>query len=94
MEKIFCRTCGFTDKYSTEMKGTQKVATCNMCGNFIKNIAYQPAKFYFGKYKGKEISECMDLEYLKWFVENTNPKANIKYACYLQISKINSIEKL
>ena len=43
------------------MKGTQKVATCNMCGNFIKNIAYQPAKFYFGKYKGKEISECMDL---------------------------------
>ena len=46
------------------MKGTQKVATCNMCGNFIKNIAYQPAKFYFGKYKGMEISECMDLEYL------------------------------
>ncbi len=75
------------------MKGGQKVATCNMCGNFIKNIAHQPAKFYFGKYKGIEIANCLDLDYLNWFLENTNPKANIKAACINQISILNLIEK-
>jgi uncharacterized protein (DUF3820 family) len=94
MEHIVCKKCGAENDYSTQLKNGQNVATCNKCQSFIKNISYQPAKFYFGKYKGTEIASCLDLEYLKWFAENTNPKANIKYACYLQISKIIQREKI
>ena len=38
---------------------------CNKCNSFIKNIPYQnEAIFYFGKYKGKKVSEIEDIDYI------------------------------
>jgi hypothetical protein len=78
--QVICNKCGLVDNYRTELKNGQKVAHCNGCNSFIKNIPYQPAKFYFGKYKDTLISDCNDLQYCEWFLGNTNPKANIKLA--------------
>lgn len=88
MEAVICKKCGLVDDYSTEIKNGHKVATCNGCKSFIKNIPHQPPKFYIGKYKGQLISECTDKSYLQWFILNTNPKANIKEACIKKIAEL------
>jgi hypothetical protein len=89
MENIVCKKCGAENDFSAELKGIHNVATCNKCNSFIKNIPYSQPKFYFGKYKDNLISECTDLNYLQWFLENTKPKANIKVAT---ISRIETLK--
>lgn len=42
------------------------MAYCNGCKSYIKNIPYTPQRLHFGKYKGDEIANINDLEYLKW----------------------------
>jgi uncharacterized protein (DUF3820 family) len=91
MEQIVCKKCGVENDYSTQLKNGQNVATCNNCQSFIKNIAYQPPKFYFGKYKGTLIADCFDLKYLTWFLAETNPKANIKTAVIERINLLKTI---
>ena len=90
MEKIVCKKCGAEDDYSTQLKNGQNVATCNNCQSFIKNISYSKPKFYFGQYKGTLIADCIDLSYLIWFLEKTNPKANIKTACIERIETLKN----
>jgi len=88
--EITCKNCGVIDDYITIMKNGQNVATCNGCQKFIKNMPYQIPKFYIGKYKGQTISSCADLNYLKWFILNTNPKSTQKIAVE---SRIHFLEK-
>jgi len=89
-KQVICRNCGSIDDYWTEFKNGQQVATCNGCNKYIKNIPYQLPKFYVGKYKGETISSNTDLNYLKWFLEKTNPKANIKTAVEERINQLIS----
>lgn len=91
MKEIVCRSCGVVNNYTTELRNNQKVATCNECGSFIKNIPYAVQKFYFGKYKGTPISECDDLSYLNWFVENTKPTPNLKKSCLERIETLKNL---
>lgn len=88
MDDVVCRDCGTINDYRTEFKSGQQCAFCNSCGTYIKNIAYKPPMFYFGKYKGTEISTCSDLGYLQWFLSETKPKANIRKAVEFQIKKL------
>jgi hypothetical protein len=37
------------------------------------------------------ISECEDLEYIIWFVENTNPKEKVKIACLSRIEILKNL---
>lgn len=69
-KEIICNHCGLTDDYRTEKKSNNLVAYCNGCDKYIKNIPYAEPAFYFGKYKGIKISECTDIQYMKWFVGN------------------------
>ena len=86
--EIKCK-CGEVNNYRTEMKNGQNVAHCNKCGSYIKNIPYSEPKFYFGKYKGKLISDCQDLGYLQWLINSGAVRANQKEAVLVQIEKIN-----
>lgn len=77
MEEIVCKNCGLVDDYSTEMKSGQNVATCNGCGNYIKNLPQgNPPQIYIGKYKGQFLHDITDTEYLIWAYKNwtMNPK--------------------
>jgi hypothetical protein len=85
---IICKKCGLCNDYSSQLKSNNMVATCNGCGSFIKNIPHQKPKFYIGKYKDKLIEEVDDLSYLKWFLENTNPKPSVRIYIIAQINKI------
>jgi hypothetical protein len=77
-QDIVCKECGNVNDYRTEMKANNKVAYCNGCGNFIKNIPYETEpKMYFGKYKGQLLRDITDREYLHWLLykcENVKPK--------------------
>ena len=88
--EIVCKSCGTINDYRTELKNNQNTAFCNSCGTFIKNIPYSKPKFYFGKYSGTLISDCDDLNYLDWFLNNTKPKANIKQAVETQIKTLKN----
>ena len=73
MEDIVCKNCGTVDDYTLEMKSNQNVATCNGCGKFIKNVAYNPPALYFGKYSGKAIKDYFtpdEVNYLHWIRNN------------------------
>lgn len=59
--------------YRTEMKNSQNVATCNSCGDYIKNIPYAEPALYFGKYKNKPIKDYYtrdEMNYLYWVKNN------------------------
>lgn len=94
METIKCPKCGALDNFYTELKANNNVARCALCDTFIKNIPYQTEQsFYFGKYKGKKVSEIDDLGYLRWAVEKTKPKPAMKEAILKQISRIEFLAK-
>lgn len=91
ISKIVCQHCDAVDDYSTTMKNSQKVATCNKCGRFIKNIPYKPPQFYFGKYNGKLITDVEDLPYLQWVMANVRMTGHFKTAMEQQIFKLTAI---
>jgi uncharacterized protein (DUF3820 family) len=78
MENVTCKKCGLIDDYSVTEKSGHKMAYCNGCNSFIKNIAHQPPYFYFGKYKGTRIDECWDIDYLGWCMKNNVLKGRHK----------------
>lgn len=86
---VICLNCGSINDYWTEFKSGQQVATCNGCDKYIKNVSYQLPKFYVGKYKGEAINSVTDLQYLKWFLDKTNPKGATKDAI---INRIKDLE--
>ena len=93
MEHIKCPKCGAVDKYYTELKANNNVARCSKCDTFIKNISYNEPSFYFGKYKGKKVSEVEDMQYLKWFIGNTKPSESMRNAVQKQIDRFEFLAK-
>lgn len=78
--KLYCEHCNSEQSYNIIEKSGQKTAWCDTCQSFIKNIAYAPAQFFFGKYKGKLIEDVHDPEYMKWFLTNIKGNKRIKEA--------------
>lgn len=50
--------------------------------------------FKFGKYRGMKVSECTDIDYLQWFLDNVKDVKTLKAAIILQIREINRQEFL
>ena len=88
MESIICKKCGSIDEYTTEQRGTHQAAVCCHCKTVIKYIAYTVQKFYFGKYKSVEVSQCLDKNYLEWFLRETKPSAAMRKAVEDQIHNL------
>lgn len=93
MEQIKCLKCGAIDKYYTELKANNNVARCSECDAFIKNIPYNEPTFYFGKYKGKKVSEVEDMDYLKWVLAKTKQSASMRKAIQEQIDSFEFLAK-
>lgn len=96
MDKITCTHCGSVDDYTTTMKSNNKVATCNACGRYIKNIPYSPeAIFHFGRYKDMKVADLVgkeDLSYLEWFLANVqkaSPKMKVAISKQITFIKKN-----
>ena len=87
---IVCKKCGViheTKNIIIEMiplpgGGSHKKATCPICKSFIKFLAHSVPALYFGKYKGKTISEIAqkDPSYLQWLVKQDIKSARLKSA--------------
>jgi hypothetical protein len=91
MEDIICNRCGSINDYRVEERANNRMAYCNGCGMWIKNIPHsiQPARLYFGKHKGRLISEMTsddDLGYLRWVSENMKLPAKIREAINKQLN--------
>jgi hypothetical protein len=88
-KQIVCTKCGSVDDYRTELKANNLTAYCNGCDSFITNIPYQPATFYFGKYKGVPIDTIEDLSYLQWAIKNIQKlSAHLREAIERRISSL------
>ena len=72
--------------------GYHLTARCYKCNAFIKNLPHSEGsdKLYFGKYKGKFISEIAktDKRYLEWLL-TTNLKESLKFKIQQEIEKAN-----
>lgn len=87
---IVCKKCGVihdTENIIIETiplpgGGGHKKATCPICKSFIKFIPHATPSLYFGKYKGKPISEIAqkDPSYLQWLVKQNIKSARLKSA--------------
>jgi hypothetical protein len=80
---LVCRKCGAINNTNIVDKGMHHTAYCGRCGAYIKNVAYEVPKLYFGKYKNWEISKIEDLPYLEWFIKNI-PKMTEKVRTNVQ----------
>lgn len=86
-KEIVCKACGNIDDYKIVVKSNNHMAFCNGCGKFIKNVSYESPKFYFGKMKGKLVSEVTDKNYLQWFL-TTSPSESMREAIEKRITEI------
>jgi len=94
MTDIKCPKCGAINDYYTELKANNNVARCSLCDTFIKNIPYQTEQqFFFGKYKGKKVSEIEDIQYLQWVLDKTNPKPAFRDAIIKQIDRFKDLAR-
>jgi len=67
---IVCKKCGTENEFYTEQSGKQLKALCNHCGGYIKFIPQdKPQIMYFGKHKGKLVSE-LDRGYIEWLLDS------------------------
>jgi len=81
MAQVICKACGSIDRFYAQQKANNIVAYCEDCGSYIKNLPQgNPQAFYFGKYKDTLVSECNDLSYLKWAIENIKCTSSMKQA--------------
>ena len=64
------QNCGLVNDYKVIVNDNKQVkhytAYCNGCDKYIKHIAYDEPKFYFGKHKGVLIKDCTDKQYIVW----------------------------
>lgn len=88
MENVICGKCQSVNDYNVVEKANNKVAYCNKCEAYIKNIPYDTPKLYVGKYKGKPITEIEDLQYLKWAFGALTLTATARNALNKQISHL------
>lgn len=77
---IVCKKCGTIDDYRTIDNNQHKMAYCNSCDAWIKNMPYKDPQFYFGKYKGQYIAHVNDLFYLKWVRDNVKMAVHMRNA--------------
>ena len=92
MEQIKCNKCGAIDNFYTELKANNNVARCGVCDAFIKNIPYSTEKvFYFGKYKGKKVTDVEDVNYLEWILANTKQSKPMTDAIIKQVDTIKHL---
>lgn len=94
MQELKCLKCGAVNQFYTELKANNNVARCSMCDAFIKNIPQgaEPTLF-FGKYKGKKVSDIEDMPYLKWVISTTNPAETLRKAIQAQISIFENLAR-
>jgi uncharacterized protein (DUF3820 family) len=93
MEQLKCLKCGAVDQFYTEVKANNNVARCSVCDAYIKNIPYSEPTLYFGKYKGKKVSEIEDMQYLKWVLSATKPSESMRKAIQTQIDRFEFLAK-
>lgn len=81
---IVCHRCQAVNDYETVQSGPHTTAICNQCGNYIKHLPQdKPITFYFGKYKGRELSSMKsdeELRYLIWLSGAPDLKPKLKVA--------------
>lgn len=70
MADITCKKCDAINFFHIEQKGVHKIAYCDNCGAYIKHVAYDKQKFYIGKFKGMAVEDCIDLNYLEWYLKS------------------------
>lgn len=89
MEEIVCKKCGVVNEYKTEYRGKHLTAFCTACGTYIKHIPHvEPAMFFSKKYPDMKISECEDLQYLKWVHEKIKLSNRYKEAVERRIDEL------
>lgn len=91
--EIECKKCGSLNDYHVIEKTNNKVAYCNKCESYIKNIPHDVPKLYVGKYKGIPISDIEDVNYLIWAAETLHLTSHIKMAVLSQISRLEHLYK-
>lgn len=79
---VVCDKCGLVNDYRLEVKSNNQVCYCNGCDKFLGNkpktdVDLKQIRMPNGKYKNEIIYLMTDLNYLRWYLENTNPKGNI-----------------
>ena len=90
METV-CNQCGLVNDYQVKQNGPHITAYCSNCGNYIKNLPQllEP-KMYVGKYKGWNIKDIQDRQYLEWALINIDRlKENQRKAIREQIQFID-----
>lgn len=93
MEDVKCSKCQSVNNYRTEEKSTNKVAYCNNCGAYIKNLPYDVPKLYVGRYKGIPIDTIEDLDYLKWALGTLRLTSSVRMAVSSRISHLEYLSK-
>ena len=91
--EIKCLKCGAENKYHVIEKANNKVAYCDNCDSYIKNIPHDVPKLYVGKYKGIPIDEIEDLNYLSWALETLRLTSTVKMAVMSRISHLEYLSK-
>jgi uncharacterized protein (DUF3820 family) len=95
---IICKKCGVIHETKNLIvktiplpKGSHKKATCPTCQSFIKFLPHTVPTLYFGKYKGKSISEIAqkDPSYLEWLLSKGVKSARLKSAIEETLCKIS-----
>jgi len=84
---VFCSYCKSeeirTERISLANGGHHIKASCTPCGRFIKFLPHDLPRFYFGKHKGKNVTEVAsnDPSYLDWCLsENVIRNGRLKDA--------------
>lgn len=87
---IVCKKCGVVHETKNLIietirlpnKGSHRKASCPACKSFIKFLPHSVPTFYFGKHKGKTISEITQKDplYLDWLLSKGVKKAKLKAA--------------
>lgn len=92
MAQVICKACGSIDRFYAQQKANNFVAYCEDCGSYIKNLPQgNPQQFHFGKYKVGLVSECNDLSYLKWAIENIKCTSSMKQAMQERILPLENM---
>ena len=80
----YCATTEIKRQHIPLANGSYHIkANCAGFGRFIKFLAHEPPRFYFGKHRGETVTEvaAKDPSYLKWcLAENIVRNARLKKA--------------
>lgn len=87
MSELACNQCGVIGEPHTEQiplaaGGFHLKASCADCGAYIKFLPHSAPSIFFGKYKGKTVTEIAvsDPEYLRWLARQEWCKPKLKTA--------------